>query len=30
MPNNRIYSTTDYDQFTYIVGNREVVNKHVR
>ena len=27
---NKIHVTSDYDQFTYLVGNRDIVNKHVK
>ena len=29
-PNMKIHTTTDYDQFKYIAGNRDVVDAHVR
>ena len=27
---NKIHVTSDYSKFSYLVGNRDIVNKHVK
>ena len=27
---NKIHVTSDYNMFSYLVGNRDIVNKHVK
>ena len=30
MNKNKIHVTKDYDMFSYVIGNRDIVNKHVK